>query len=230
MDVFPTQDAAFCPGSPLSRVLQTWLFPLGLMFPAHFLPFLLTERIGTLDRVLSASWQSPQKADALFLTSPLNLSQFSERSPPRASCCRELAPFSQAFLPSPLTSFSPWSRQLSHAEFASMNTLSFLPSFLSIGPTKVLHRTFTQRPSENKRLDKRNPVNVRFNSKFAVLLGHFDGHLISLVNSQIAWSDSFSFSWLDRLSLHLHYWPSSFSSRICPQPVCVLLQLNVPLC
>lgn len=71
MDVFLTQGTKIPRSSlsllSLSRVLQMWLFPLSLTLPTHFL---VTKRIGTLDRALCASWQSPYKADAPLLTSP----------------------------------------------------------------------------------------------------------------------------------------------------------------
>ena len=77
--------------------------------------------------------------------------------------------------------------------------LSF-PLFLRIWPTKAFTNDSYSEARANKRLEKKNPVNVWF--AFSVNLlscqGHFDWLLASLVNSQITQAASISFSQIDK--------------------------------
>lgn len=138
MDVSLTKNTVILRGalSFPSPVLHIWLSPPCLMLPAHFLPFLITKRTGTLDRAPYASWQSPYKAAAPFLTSPpKSLPVFREEPSPAPLTCQGMG-----FLYPCGTLCLPLHSGVGKsfiAEFASGNTLSFLPPCLSASPSPL---------------------------------------------------------------------------------------------
>lgn len=102
--------------------------PLSLTLPAHFLPFLITKRIGTLNCAPMPVGRVLRRQMLRFWHHHHYLSQCSEKSPPLPPSCRELGTFvSHGALSLPLHSRSRGGSSVT-AELASRDTLSFPPS------------------------------------------------------------------------------------------------------
>lgn len=90
---------------------------------------------------------------------------FQRRALPCPLLARDLAPFSP-MASCPTCFIHCWVCQQEHPLVSSLPAcLSFSP-FLPIWPTKVLQMTFTQRPRDNKRLEKKNPLTIWFDCKW----------------------------------------------------------------
>lgn len=137
------------------------------------------------------------------------LSQFSEKNPPLPSSCEGTWCLSLADrLPWPShfiltleeTAQSPAVCRQDPRLLSSLPACLSFPLFLRIWPTKAFTNDSYSEARANKRLEKKNPLNVWF--AFSVNLlscqGHFDWLLASLVNSQITQAASISFSQFDK--------------------------------
>lgn len=195
-----------------------WLFPLRLMLPAHFLPFPITKRIGTLDSAPYASWQTKPSESRCSISDITTISpSFLGRAPPRPPA-----------MASPSHFILTRGRQLSHVSLpvgASSPSLSacLSSSFLSIWPVKVLQMTFPQVKGKQKvGKEKSRGCMVSFDVNLLYCWDVLTG--TTSLCEFAAQSDSFSSSFLDKSSPRLS--TLSFSSRIRLQPL-TLFFLNL---
>lgn len=189
------------PRSGLSPVIQRWPFPLSWVFPAHFLP-LLTERIGTLNHIPSASWQSPKKGRCSVSDITTKISPGLLRRALLSPCFLQETGTSSLRPPWPSHSILTLEEAVqTPTEISSRKTLSFPPS-LPASPSPCSSPSDPWKFSEAKRKpmmekEESSECVVRFSVTLLSCQGRCDWLLTSSVNSQIGLSDCFSSSWLD---------------------------------
>lgn len=209
-------DSMWLPFSPLSHVLQMWSFPLCLMFPVHFLPFLLQKELALWTVLpLPVGRQRPKKADAPFWHQRQSLSQGSEECPSQPSLSpRALSLWLQFQLEEGRSFPLSWSAGTP----SCLLPLSLTLSPLSFPPDPwTFYQGLVHRPRENKRLWIKNLVDAWCDVKWICCLARL---LICTTSDLLcefsdSHSDFSSFEFLHKSSPQ--YSSSAFISRVCFQ-------------
>lgn len=234
------QNSVRLPFSPsLSHVFQMWLFPLSLLLPAHFLPFLITRRIGSLGSAPYASWQTKSlkgRCSNSDITTKI-FSSFRRRTLPCPHLERELAPFflmalcpSHLIFPLKEVVHSPLSLPQEHPLISSLSACLSSSPFLLIWSMKVLQRTLTQAKRKQKsRKEESSECMIWFEINLPCCQEHFDYTASSFLcefSDSPVWLLFFFFPGC----LPFNYVPSSFGSRIGLQPRHHSPKLKVSIC